>query len=165
MAHWMVAMGKRFPGDKGLLRITGSPAHSATCNDLPARLGSRVPHDHPNKLVATINQERMPVLLTREEEFQTWLQGSAKEAWNLQGNTRLGRCVSCRRASRNRTCSALRRDLASQVGSSARRWWRLSAAELDCFQHFGVRHGGCVARPVGLAALVAALAAASRPQA
>ena len=30
----------------------------------------------PNSLVATINHERMPVLLTREEEFATWLQGS-----------------------------------------------------------------------------------------
>ena len=28
----------------------------------------------PNSLVATINHERMPVLLTREEQFATWLQ-------------------------------------------------------------------------------------------
>jgi putative SOS response-associated peptidase YedK len=27
----------------------------------------------PNSLVSTINHERMPVLLTREEEFDTWL--------------------------------------------------------------------------------------------
>ena len=30
----------------------------------------------PNKLVATINHERMPVLLTREEEFDAWLNGA-----------------------------------------------------------------------------------------
>jgi|SRR5262245_36046880 len=30
----------------------------------------------PNKLVATINHERMPVLLTREEEFDVWLEPS-----------------------------------------------------------------------------------------
>jgi putative SOS response-associated peptidase YedK len=37
----------------------------------------------PNSLVARINHERMPVLLTREEEFETWLRGSAKEAFAL----------------------------------------------------------------------------------
>jgi putative SOS response-associated peptidase YedK len=37
----------------------------------------------PNSLVTTINHERMPVLLTREEEFETWLRGSAKEAFAL----------------------------------------------------------------------------------
>ena len=36
-----------------------------------------------NPLVATINHERMPVLLTREEEFDTWLHGSADEALAL----------------------------------------------------------------------------------
>jgi putative SOS response-associated peptidase YedK len=35
----------------------------------------------PNPLVATINHERMPVLLTREEEFETWLRGSPDEAF------------------------------------------------------------------------------------
>jgi putative SOS response-associated peptidase YedK len=30
----------------------------------------------PNKLVATINHERMPVLLAREEEFDAWLNGA-----------------------------------------------------------------------------------------
>jgi putative SOS response-associated peptidase YedK len=33
--------------------------------------------------VAKINHERMPVLLTREEEFQTWLAGSPDEAFDL----------------------------------------------------------------------------------
>ena len=37
----------------------------------------------PNSLVATINHERMPVLLTKEEEFETWLNGSADEAFGL----------------------------------------------------------------------------------
>ena len=37
----------------------------------------------PNPLVAKINHERMPVLLTGEEEFQTWLAGSPDEAFAL----------------------------------------------------------------------------------
>jgi putative SOS response-associated peptidase YedK len=37
----------------------------------------------PNSLVATINHERMPVLLTRQEEFETWLRGSKHEALSL----------------------------------------------------------------------------------
>ena len=37
----------------------------------------------PNSLVVTINHERMPVLLTKEEEFETWLNGSAEEAFEL----------------------------------------------------------------------------------
>jgi putative SOS response-associated peptidase YedK len=37
----------------------------------------------PNPLVATINHERMPVFLTREEEFQTWLMGTPDEAFAL----------------------------------------------------------------------------------
>ena len=37
----------------------------------------------PNSLVATINHERMPVLLTQQEEFDTWLRGSAQEAMAL----------------------------------------------------------------------------------
>ena len=31
----------------------------------------------PNALVATINHERMPVLLTDEKQFDTWLNGTA----------------------------------------------------------------------------------------
>jgi putative SOS response-associated peptidase YedK len=34
----------------------------------------------PNALVATINHERMPVILTKEEEFAQWLTGTPKEA-------------------------------------------------------------------------------------
>jgi putative SOS response-associated peptidase YedK len=37
----------------------------------------------PNPLVGTINHERMPVLLTREEEFETWLRRSPDEAFAL----------------------------------------------------------------------------------
>ncbi len=37
----------------------------------------------PNTLVAAINHERMPVLLTREEEFQTWLKGPPQAALAL----------------------------------------------------------------------------------
>ena len=34
-----------------------------------------------NKLMATIKHERMPVLLTREEEFDAWLNGAAHPAF------------------------------------------------------------------------------------
>lgn len=37
----------------------------------------------PNSLVSTINHERMPVLLTEEQEFETWLAGSPREAFGL----------------------------------------------------------------------------------
>jgi putative SOS response-associated peptidase YedK len=37
----------------------------------------------PNSLVARINHERMPVLLTREEEFETWLRAPTEEALAL----------------------------------------------------------------------------------
>ena len=37
----------------------------------------------PNALVATINHERMPVLLEREEQFATWLDGPPDEAFAL----------------------------------------------------------------------------------
>ncbi len=37
----------------------------------------------PNSLVATINHERMPVLLTTDEQFDTWMGGTPKEAFAL----------------------------------------------------------------------------------
>ncbi len=37
----------------------------------------------PNALVATINHERMPVVLTDEADFATWLTGSRDEAFSL----------------------------------------------------------------------------------
>jgi len=37
----------------------------------------------PNSLVVTINHERMPVLLSREEEFERWLRGTPREAMEV----------------------------------------------------------------------------------
>jgi putative SOS response-associated peptidase YedK len=37
----------------------------------------------PNAMVSTINHERMPVLLTREDEFEIWLKGTPDEALAL----------------------------------------------------------------------------------
>ena len=37
----------------------------------------------PNALVSTINHERMPVILTKEEEFAMWLTGTPIEAYSL----------------------------------------------------------------------------------
>jgi len=37
----------------------------------------------PNALTASINHERMPVLLTREDEFETWLRGTPQAAFTL----------------------------------------------------------------------------------
>jgi putative SOS response-associated peptidase YedK len=37
----------------------------------------------PNELVVTINHERMPVLLTGDDQFETWLHGSPAEAFSL----------------------------------------------------------------------------------
>lgn len=37
----------------------------------------------PNALTASINHERMPVLLSEEAEFETWLSGSATEAFSV----------------------------------------------------------------------------------
>jgi putative SOS response-associated peptidase YedK len=61
----------------------------------------------PNPLVATINHERMPVLLTHEEEFQTWLNGTPDEAFALAGNILPIAWRSCRRAMTRKTCSAV----------------------------------------------------------
>jgi putative SOS response-associated peptidase YedK len=37
----------------------------------------------PNSLVGSINHERIPVLLSTDEEFETWMKGSANEAFQL----------------------------------------------------------------------------------
>ncbi len=37
----------------------------------------------PNRLVEAINHERMPVLLTHQNQFETWLHGSRDEALGL----------------------------------------------------------------------------------
>src|SRR5215471_15939781 len=43
----------------------------------------RISATTPNSLAARINHERMPVLLTREDEFEIWLHGTPKEAFAL----------------------------------------------------------------------------------
>jgi putative SOS response-associated peptidase YedK len=37
----------------------------------------------PNALTVSINHERMPVLLSGEDDFETWLSGMAAEAFSL----------------------------------------------------------------------------------
>jgi putative SOS response-associated peptidase YedK len=37
----------------------------------------------PNALVGTINHERMPVLLSTDEEYETWMTGTPDEAFSL----------------------------------------------------------------------------------
>jgi putative SOS response-associated peptidase YedK len=37
----------------------------------------------PNALTHTINHERSPVILTEEEQFETWLSGTPQEAFSL----------------------------------------------------------------------------------
>ncbi len=37
----------------------------------------------PNELTASINHERMPVLLTREDQFEAWLKAPMEEALAL----------------------------------------------------------------------------------
>ena len=37
----------------------------------------------PNALVATVNHERMPVLLASEDDHEAWLKGSVEEALAL----------------------------------------------------------------------------------
>ena len=37
----------------------------------------------PNELTASINHERMPVLLTDPADFETWLSASTEEAFKL----------------------------------------------------------------------------------
>ena len=62
----------------------------------------------PNPLVATINHERMPVVLTREDEFQTWLNGTPDQAFALTRNILPIAWRSCRRAMTRKTCLAAR---------------------------------------------------------
>ena len=37
----------------------------------------------PNELTASINHERMPVLMSEPADFETWLSGSTEEAFKL----------------------------------------------------------------------------------
>jgi putative SOS response-associated peptidase YedK len=82
--HWFSITGAEarplfaFPGIWrryiGPVKKAGSPVNIETYSFLTTT---------PNELVSTINHERMPVLLTSEEEFDTWLRGSAEEAFAL----------------------------------------------------------------------------------
>jgi putative SOS response-associated peptidase YedK len=56
----------------------------------------------PNPLVATINHERMPVILTREEEFDAWLLGSLEVAFARAGGIRQSTCGLCKKDLGNR---------------------------------------------------------------
>ena len=57
----------------------------------------------PNAMVATINHERMPVLLTRKDEFETWLKGTAGEALALAREYSPEQMRICGRASTRKT--------------------------------------------------------------
>ncbi len=57
----------------------------------------------PNELTASINHERMPVLLTREEQFDIWLNGTPQDATELARTFRPTRCGLCRRGWRGGT--------------------------------------------------------------
>ena len=60
----------------------------------------------PNALVAKINHERMPVLLTREDEFRNVAGRVAATKRSLsRGSMRRIRCASCRKGWTRRTCS------------------------------------------------------------
>lgn len=48
----------------------------------------------PNELTAAINHERMPVLLTSESEWMTWLTGTPDEAFALCRTHSAEGCVS-----------------------------------------------------------------------
>jgi putative SOS response-associated peptidase YedK len=37
----------------------------------------------PNELTQSINHERMPVLMSDPDDFETWLSGSTEEAFKL----------------------------------------------------------------------------------
>jgi putative SOS response-associated peptidase YedK len=82
--HWFALKGSdarplfAFPGIwrnyKGPLKKNGEPVELEVFAFMTTT---------PNELVGTINHERMPVLLTGEERFETWLQGSTTEAFGL----------------------------------------------------------------------------------
>lgn len=82
--HWFALKGNEprplfaFPGIwkryKGPIRKNGEPVEL----DVFAFMTTL-----PNALVATINHERMPVILTQEQQFNTWLHGSTQDAMRL----------------------------------------------------------------------------------
>ncbi len=82
--HWFGLTGEEprplfaFPGlwqrHQGAIRKNGDPVEIDVFSFMTTL---------PNALVATINHERMPVLLTTQAEFQTWLGGSPEAAFGL----------------------------------------------------------------------------------
>ena len=63
----------------------------------------------PNELTASINHERMPVLLTDPADFETWLSASTEEAFSSRAAMPRTRCGSCDRGRSARTCSRRRK--------------------------------------------------------
>jgi putative SOS response-associated peptidase YedK len=51
----------------------------------------------PNKLTARINHERSPVLLTSDDDMETWVHGSSDEARALLRTTPAASCPSSRK--------------------------------------------------------------------
>lgn len=82
--HWFALQGEEdrqlfaFPGIwqhwSGLLKRDGAPVET----DLFAFLTTE-----PNDLTRAINHERMPVLLSTEDQFEAWLSGSPAEVASL----------------------------------------------------------------------------------
>ena len=66
----------------------------------------------PNALVGTINHERMPVLLSTDEQFATWMTGTPDEAFALLREYPPDTCGWCRPGSRKGICSSLLCDIA-----------------------------------------------------
>lgn len=57
----------------------------------------------PNELIAAVHPSRMPVMLTTEDEFDCWLNGSPEEARILIRSYPPIPCGLCRRARSGRT--------------------------------------------------------------
>ena len=64
-----------------------------------------VPDDHAQLAGGTINHERMPVLLTREDEFDTWLRGSPDEAFAVVREYPADQMRIVQEGSTGKTCS------------------------------------------------------------
>jgi putative SOS response-associated peptidase YedK len=58
----------------------------------------------PNELTASINLERMPVLISDLDDFETWLSGSTEDAFSWRAATQPSRCASCSSARSVRIC-------------------------------------------------------------
>jgi len=69
-------MSVRCSPSPGFGAATSGPVKKERAKDRPRGLAFLT--TTPNKPVATINHDRMPVLLTREEEFDAWLNGAPR---------------------------------------------------------------------------------------